>query len=127
MASLSAWLSTKNVKHNMLSMSYNMLNDMLSMLYNMLKHVMFKACHEACHITCYMTKNPSNIITVEAKRAGGGCYKKIFWEGLKGRRGGARYAHYRLRCHFHWAVFGRGGSFGGRGWKLNKVRCLVRG
>ena len=25
------------------------------------------------------------------------------------------------------AVLGRGGSFGGRGWKLNKVRCLVRG
>ena len=42
----------------------------------------------------------------EAKRAGG-CYKKIFWEGLKGRRGGARYAHYRLRCHFHWAAEGR--------------------
>ena len=63
----------------------------------------------------------------EAKRAGG-CYKKIFWEGLKGRRGGARYTHYRLRCHFHWAAEGRSlVAFGGRGWKLNKVRCLVRG
>ena len=66
----------------------------------------------------------------EAKRAGG-CYKKIFWEGLKGQKGSREIrslpVEVSLPLGCRRAVFGRGGSFGGRGWKLNKARCLVRG